>query len=122
MKNLVLFLMLLVPSFGYASDKYELIKIKDYNLYRIKALKDFGHVKKGDLGGFIESEKNLSQDGNAWIYGDARVFGDAEVSGNAKVYGNAEVYGDAIVYGDAKVSGHARVSGHDWISGNSEVY
>ena len=27
-------------------------------LYRIEALKDFGDVKKGDIGGYVESEKN----------------------------------------------------------------
>ena len=48
-------------------------------LYRIQALRDFGNVKEGDIGGYIESEKNLSQDGNAWVSGDARVYGDADI-------------------------------------------
>lgn len=30
-------------------------------LYRIRALVDFGIVKAGDLGGFVEKEDNLSQ-------------------------------------------------------------
>lgn len=29
-------------------------------LYRIRALKDFGNVKAGDLGGFVEHKNNLS--------------------------------------------------------------
>ena len=58
--------------------KYELIKEEDF--YRIKALKDFGDVKKGDIGGLIEAEKNLSQEGNAWVYEDARVSGNARVT------------------------------------------
>lgn len=28
-------------------------------LFRIKALMDFGNVRAGDLGGFIEKEENL---------------------------------------------------------------
>ena len=60
-------------------------------LFRIKAECDFGSVKKGDNGGFVEKEDNLSQDGNAWVYGNARVSGDALVSGNAWVYGDASV-------------------------------
>ena len=28
-------------------------------LYRIKALNDFGDVKAGDLGGFVEKESNI---------------------------------------------------------------
>lgn len=66
-------------------------------LYRIQALRDFGNVKEGDIGGYIESEKNLSQDGNAWVSGDARVYGDACVYGDAWVSGNARVYGDADI-------------------------
>ena len=98
-------------------------------LYRIKALVTFGAVVAGQLGGFVESEKNLDQSlyGNAWVYGDAevsgnaQVYGDAEVSGNARVYGDAEVSGNAQVYGDARVSGNARVYGNAWVSGNARV-
>ena len=75
--------------------KYELTSetkiVFGHILYRIKALSSFGCVSAGDLGGFLESEKNLSQNGNAWVSGDAEVFGDAEVSGDAEVFGNAEV-------------------------------
>ena len=70
-------------------------------LFRIKALVAFGNVKKGELGGFIEKEDNLSHSGNAWVSGDARVSGDAQVSGNARVYDNAHVSGDAWVYDNA---------------------
>ena len=34
-------------------------------LFRIKALVAFGDVEKGELGGFIEKEDNLSHDDNA---------------------------------------------------------
>nr|DAY62881.1 MAG TPA: Putative transferase, nesg, ydcK, Structural Genomics.38A [Caudoviricetes sp.] len=71
-------------------------------LFRIKALIEFGNVKAGELGGFVEKEENLSQDGNAWVYDNARVYGDA------CVYGDARVCGDACVYGDA---GYATVHG-----------
>lgn len=74
--------------------KYELtdetIDVSGTTLHRIKALKDFGNVKKGELGGYVESEYNLSQIGNCWVYGNARVYGNAELCGNARVYGNAD--------------------------------
>lgn len=57
-------------------------------LFRIKALVEFGNVKAGELGGYIEKEENLSQYGNAWVCDDARVYGDAWVCGNAWVYGD----------------------------------
>ena len=43
---------------------------------RVVALIDFGNVKTGDVGGFVESENNLSHDGLCWVSGDARVYGD----------------------------------------------
>ena len=78
-------------------------------LFRIKANISFGNVKEGDLGGYVEKEKNLDMSDNAWV------------SGNAKVSGNAEVYGDAEVSGDAKVSGNAWVSGDAKVSGNAKA-
>ena len=90
-------------------------------LFRIKALVAFGNVEKGELGGFIEKEDNLSHGGNAWVYGDAWVSGDAQVSGDARVYGNAWVSGDAQVSGNARVSGDAQVSGDARVYGNARV-
>ena len=48
-------------------------------LHRIRAVAEFGLVKIGDLGGWIEKEENLSHEGKAWVCGDAKVCGDAEV-------------------------------------------
>ncbi|KDD79329.1 hypothetical protein P9965_11540, partial [Glaesserella parasuis] len=80
--------------------KYELLKDDTVEhlgrtLYRIKALITFGLVGAGQLGGYIETEKNLDHSGNAWVYDNARVCGDACVYGNAGVYDNAWVYGNA---------------------------
>lgn len=58
-------------------------------LYRIKALKDFDDVSKGQLGGYIESEKNLSHEGNCWVYDNAMVYNNAIIHGNAIVKDNA---------------------------------
>ena len=64
--------------------------INGVELHRIKALESFGSIKKGELGGWIEDEKNLSQYGNAWVYDNAKVSGNAEVSGNAVVGESAD--------------------------------
>ena len=40
-------------------------------LFRIKALVAFGNVEKGELGGFVEKEENLSQNGDAVVSGSA---------------------------------------------------
>ena len=91
-------------------------------LYRIEALKDFGDVKKGDKGGYVESENNLSQKGNCWIYNNAKVYGDAKVWGKVKVSGNAKVFGDALVMGRAKVYGNIQVCGNAKVWGRTKVY
>lgn len=58
--------------------KYELtnkiIKHGEKTLYQIRALKDFEDVNTGDLGGYIESERNLSHEGNCWVYENAKVY------------------------------------------------
>ena len=92
------------------------INIGSRILYQIEALKDFGDVKAGDLGGYIESEENLSQYDIAWVYGDAQVLGNAQVFDNARVYGNACVFDNARVYGNACVFGDAQIkSARDYI-------
>ena len=100
--------------------KYELteetIEVNGRILHRIKAVRDFGCVKAGYLGGFIQ-EENLSQEGNAWVYCNAKVYGDAKVYDNAEVYGNAKVYGNAEVFDNAEVCGNAKVYGDTRVYG-----
>lgn len=43
-------------------------------LHQIVCVKAFNYIASGELGGWIEKENNLSQKGNAWVYGDARVL------------------------------------------------
>ena len=100
----------------------ETITIDGRTLYRIEALRDFADVKKGDKGGYIESEINLSHEGNCWVYDNARVYDNAWVCDNALVCDNARVFGNARVYGDALVCDNARVFGNAWVSANAWVY
>ena len=75
--------------------KYELteetVTVFGKTLYRIRAVRDFGSVKTGEFGGYIEKEENLSHFGNAWISGDAWVWGNAKVCGDAKVFSASHV-------------------------------
>ena len=106
--------------------KYDFTGItKNHNghiLHQIIALKDFGDVKRGDIGGWIEVEDNLSHKDNAWVYDDAMVFGNALVCDNTRVYGNALVYGNARVCGNAWVSENARVHGDALVCEDAWVY
>ena len=112
--------------------KYELteetVTVYGKTLYRIRAVRDFGSVKTGEFGGYIEKEENLSHfgnawvSGNAWVFDNARVYDNAWVFGNAWVFNNARVYDNAWVYDDAWVCGDAKVYGDAWVSGNAEVF
>lgn len=118
--------------------KYELtsktLQYAGHTLHRIKALKDFGAIKAGELGGWIEKEENLSQYGNAWVHDNAKVYGDAKVYDNAEIFGdarvrdkveifdNAKVYGEVIVYDNAKVYGDAKIYGDAFVYDRANVY
>jgi hypothetical protein len=70
---------------GVVGRKYRMVKQSD-GMYRIIALRRVRPgVEKGDIGGWVEHAKNLSQEGSAWV------------SGNAWVCGNACVHGDTWV-------------------------
>lgn len=94
---------------------------QSHTLCRVKALKDFADVKAGDLGGFIEDYRNLSQDGNCWVYDNAKVMGSATVKGDAKIKNEAIVSQKATVQDRAIVKDHATVSGNATIRGNATV-
>ena len=99
--------------------KYEFTgETKTVNGVTVRQIK---RISDGTIGGYIESEKNLDQNGSCFVYDDAVVTGNAEVSGNACVFGNAKVYGNASVFGNAKVYGNARVFDAS-VSGNARVF
>jgi len=56
-------------------------------VYRIEALKDFktiaGDVKKGDKGGWIASEENLSQLGSCWLFDESVGYENSRRSGDS---------------------------------------
>lgn len=119
---------------------------KGHTLHRIEAITEFGCIGVGDLGGWVESEDNLSHWDNCWIYNDAKVYGKACVRDEAKIFDNAEVYdnacvnGNALVYdkakiyefseireksrvcGEAQVYGSAVIGGYAMVCGNSKVH
>ncbi len=107
--------------------KYELtdetIQHDGRTLYRIRALVRIlsAGVSAGDLGGYVEMEKNLSHAGDCWVGGNARVYGAARVYGDAWVHANAELHGHADVYGHAEVCGDAEVYGMVSVCGDAIV-
>jgi len=119
------------------NEKYEITEIahEEYPfLHRIRALQDIGEdVKAGDLGGFVESENNLStEDDTSWLFDDAISAGHAFVDQDAclreraiacrqaYVSQGAILSGDAIAGDYAYVRG-AMLTGHARAAGNSAI-
>lgn len=104
--------------------KYKILPItkvaRGVTVYQIQAIKSFADVTAGDLGGFIEVEDCLSQDGDCWVYPDgivlerARVYDDAKLIkgllfGNGRLYLNGRMNWsgqDAGCFGDGRHGAH----------------
>ena len=119
-----------------ANNKYEFtgetrtVEINEitYVVKRIKALESLdpygldGDVNVGDLGGWIESEENLSQDGMCWVDEEAVIVGKAVVKDNAYVCGRSTIKGEAIICDNSTVDDDSIIAGNSVISGNSLIH
>ncbi len=90
-------------------------------VFRIRALKSFGNVKKGDLGGFVEGYHNLSQDGNCWIYDGSICCNNAKVSDNAKLKGFSTMIDDSALTDNAVVDKHSILTHSSIVCNNANV-
>ena len=108
-----------------SNQKYEITDMahEEYPfLHRIRALRDIcGEIRAGDIGGFVESESNLSAEPGdcAWIFDDAIAAGDAYVDRDACLRGDAIACGSAYVSKGSVMSGHSRAEDNAYLRGAS---
>ena len=108
---------------------FELIEESKVNdegitLFRIKLTIDCKWGRKGTLGGWIESEKNIY--GDAWVSGNAQVYGDALISGDAKYEKNPlQIQGSRHFFNENGVGiiqiGCKRYSFSEWLEKFEEI-
>lgn len=116
------------------------MSIVEIKLYRIQALKTFtkpgGYnpvVHVGELGGYVETEDNLSQKGSCWLFDKARVKDGGKVLDDAIVYDKCLVSKNSIIRGGSVVGGHcfitnqsviidSRLEGNVIVNGHSTVH
>ena len=130
-----------VPKTSAENKKYEFTgkskRLDDGTVvYQIRAKKDFGGehsalIKKGDIGGWIEKESNLSHKGECWVddnaiaRGNVRVYNDARLADNADVSGGLRISGDhTYIYGNARIHatrGSISANGSDIIRMNGDI-
>ena len=131
---------------GQSTRKYQLLETNEtYQgepLYRLQATETFQikgpgqksyTIDRGELGGYVTGENNLSREGTCWIQSPARVVGEAQVSGNAQVTGKAlmeveaKIRDDAYLWGanirdDAVIAGESVIAGeHTRIGGSAYI-
>lgn len=112
----------------YVVDKEKSIEWNGITLYRIKALKKIKNsnplicwVNPGEYGGYVQSEQNLSQEDNCWIFENAKVYESAKVIDNAVLTGEACLYGESIISGNSLLLDRCKVFGSSHIKDNSVV-
>lgn len=124
--------------------KYEFTDIEHPHvpgLYRIRALRDIDRhsVMRGNLGGYIEDDCNLSHRGDCWVGGDAIVKEEASVqdnayagheaflTGQARLWNNTyalnetEMRGRACAYDNAVLMGRTRMINHSQVHGRARI-
>lgn len=96
--------------------KYEITDIAHPKypwLHRIRSLVEIDRsIPEGTLGGFIQCEGNLSQEGRCWVCDQAICCEDAEVEKDARLFDGAMARESALVTGDACLYDRAVAEGH----------
>ena len=95
--------------------------IDGVTLYRIQALKDFGDVKAGDLGGYIADSSQLSQNGNCWIYSKSNKLVSGRVIENA-IINSLGSNRDSIINGDVFICGNSKILNDVDIFGSVDIF
>lgn len=98
----------------------EVKQILGVNVQRIRARRNFGDVCAGDLGGWVESERNLNWSDGSWVADEAVAMGNAVVMRNAIVRGSAIVRGNMCVLGRSAIGGHVTLDGRGLVEFDRE--
>lgn len=82
-------------------------------LHRIRAIRQVNEqVSPGMLGGYVQTEDNLSQEGTCWIYDQAVCCEEAAVADDGRMFDSAVARGSALVGGDARMFERAMAEGN----------
>lgn len=96
--------------------KYEITEITHPKypwLHRIRARCQVNEqVGSGALGGYVQMEDNLSQDGTCWIYDQAICCEEAVVEDDGRMFDGAVARGSALISGDARMFERAVAEGN----------
>lgn len=97
----------LIRKYDFTGDTRE---FQGVTLRRIRRCSD------GLIGGWLESDVNLSHKGPCFVYDEAAVFKEGWVSGAASVKGSARVSEGACIGGVATIAGTMQIVGRVFIN------
>lgn len=88
------------------------------------------HVRKGDIGGFVEvgAKLPLCEKGNCWVGGNAKVCkgafidGDALITDNAFIGNYVKITNNATVRGNAVIGGNVTIQDQVYIFGSPKIF
>ena len=103
-------------------DEKNTIEWKGHTLHRIRALRDFGDIRKGDIGGFVENENNLSHKGNCWIYDDAKAMDNSIMYDNSRICDKSELHDDSEMYNYTRMYDYSELHNNSIMNDNSEMH
>jgi UDP-3-O-[3-hydroxymyristoyl] glucosamine N-acyltransferase len=106
--------------------KYTRIKQWNYlpdgrKVQRIQAVRSFGTIKQGTIGGFIEEDENLSHYGNCWIADNAIAAGESRVRQNALLKNRARIDDRVLVSDSSTIQEEAVLRDDVFVYGNAVV-
>lgn len=117
--------------------EYDAIRFDGVDCYRIQAVTDFYRmdcvkVHKGDLGGYVSSEENLSQEGYCWLDSNSiaaknsKVLGHAIITNSSRISGNAVIkdysgVSNSVIKDNAIVKGFSMVINKSTVKGSSII-
>lgn len=85
-------------------------------IYALVDIPEHG-VKKGSIGGYIESENNLSHEESCWLREDAEVSGESVVRENAIVDSESVIRGRSLIGKDVKVENNSVIDNSTILNG-----
>ena len=97
--------------------------VDNTTLFRIMADRDIPeiHIKKGELGGFVESTYNLDQEGSCWLFDDSCAYEKGRLRGDALAYNHSRIYGKAIVSEKARLRDFVKIYGKAQVYSRAEI-
>lgn len=100
---------------------------EDGKIEKYEEVKTYYEEVTGELGGWLESMDNLSQQGKCWVETDgyvvegAHIGGDAIIKGGAEIGGEAKVRNKVVVDGPVGIGGYAQLLDEAKVEGESRM-